>query len=177
MIQAIPTAIISRGADKLAWADSLKGTFDLSSAYRIVMGMENNPLSSVRWIWKADTLPRIKTFLWLCAHNSIAVKVCLEKRGVVHETLCPICQGGLETILHALRDCTQIKQVWNQLGIMSTDQAFWRNNMQKWLASNGTKNCSLVVANPPLGKLFFPLLCGIFGRVEIGLCSAAKIGT
>lgn len=91
MIQATPIAVVPRGVDKLAWADSPKGTFDLSSSYRIVVGMENNCLFPVRWIWKADMLPRIKTFQWLCAHNSIAVKVCLEKRGVVHETLCPIC--------------------------------------------------------------------------------------
>ena len=149
MIQATPTAVVSRGVDKLAWVDSPKGTFDLSSAYRIVVGMENNCLSPVRWIWKADTLPRIKTFLWLCAHNSIAVKVFLEKRGVVHETLCPICQGGSKTILHALRDCTQIKHVWNQLGVTATNQAFWRSNLQVWLASNGTKSGSLITANPP----------------------------
>jgi len=106
MIQATPTAITSRGVDKLAWADLPKGTFDLRSSYKIAMGMENSPFSLARWIWKVDTLPRIKPFLWLCAHISIVVKVCLKKRGDVHETLCPMCQGGLETILHALRDCS-----------------------------------------------------------------------
>ena len=129
MIQATPTAVVSRGVDKLAWVDSPKGTFNLSSAYRIAIGKENNYLSPVRWIWKADMLPRIKTFLWLCTHNSIAVKVCLEKRSVVHETLCPICQGGSETILHALWDCTHIKHVWNQLDVTATNQAFWRSNL------------------------------------------------
>ena len=129
MIQATPTAVVSRGVDKLAWVDSPKGTFNLSSAYRIAIGKENNCLSPVRWIGKADMLPRIKTFLWLCTHNSIAVKVYLEKRSVVHETLCPICQGGSETILHALRDCTHIKHVWNQLGVTATNQAFWRSNL------------------------------------------------
>lgn len=60
------------------------------------------------------------------------------------------------------------------MGVTATDQAFWRSNLQGWLASNGTKSGSLIAANP-LGKLFFPLLCGIFERVGIGLFSAGKI--
>ena len=30
-------------------------------------------------------LPKIRMFLWLCSHNSISVKVYLEKRGVVQD--------------------------------------------------------------------------------------------
>ena len=116
--------------------------------------MKIAPIFSAKWIWKADTLPRIKTFLWMGAHNNIGVNVCLEKRGVVLEIICPICQGRLKTVLHAFQDCPQIKQVWNQLDIMSSNQAFWRNNLQDWLSSNGRENCSLVAANPPWKIVF-----------------------
>ena len=37
------------------------------------------------WIWKLETLPKIKTFLWRCIHNSIGVKTCLTRRGFVDE--------------------------------------------------------------------------------------------
>ena len=69
------------------------------------------------WIWNLNALPRIKTFLWLCAHGSIGVKACLMRRGVVKEESCLICQGTSESILHVLRDCHKIKEVWRQLGI------------------------------------------------------------
>ena len=124
LIQATAFAMTSRGRDKLAWADSPQGSFSLKNAYRIAMGHKENADFSVGWIWKENTLPRIKTFLWMCAHNSIRVKVCLKRRCVVHENICLICQGGSETILHALRNCPQIKHVWNQLKIMSSNQAF-----------------------------------------------------
>ena len=114
------------------------------------MGMKDTPppLSQLSGFGKVDTLPRIKTFLWMCAHNSIGIKVCLERRGVVHENICLICQGGSETKLHALHNCPQIKHVWNQLEIMSSNQAFWRNNLQEWLSSNGRESCRLITANP-----------------------------
>ena len=89
--------------------DSSKGIFELRSAYKIAMGIMDAFLFSAKWLGKADTLLRIKTFLWICAHNSIGVKVCLEKKGVVHDNTCPICLRGSETILHALHDCPHIK--------------------------------------------------------------------
>ena len=91
LIQATLMTLLSRGVDKLVWSGSPKGTFDLKSAYRIAMGDECIKPFSALWIWKVNTLPRIRTFLWKCAHNSIGVKVCLERRGVSHNTTCPLC--------------------------------------------------------------------------------------
>ena len=91
MIQAIPVTILSRGADKLIWAGSPQGTFDLRSAYRLAMGFDTITTFPASWIWKAKTLLKIKTFLWRCAHNSIGVKVCLERRGITQDIVCPIC--------------------------------------------------------------------------------------
>ena len=86
MIQAIPTPFTFRGTDRISWMDNLKDTFDLRSAYSIAMGMETDMVvSDFGWIWKLNTLPRIKTFLWMCDHESIGVKVCLARRGVVEE--------------------------------------------------------------------------------------------
>lgn len=41
MIQVTPTSIISRGFDKLIWAGSPQGTFELRSAYKLAMGFED----------------------------------------------------------------------------------------------------------------------------------------
>lgn len=156
MIQAIPVTIMSRGTDKLAWAGSPQGTFDLKSAYRIAMGLDTTIPFSASWTWKAETLPKIKTFLWRCAHNNIGVKVCLERRGVTQDTMCPICQEGFETILHALRDCHQLKLMWNQLRISSSNHDFWRSNLQSWLSLNGRLRRSLCATHPPW-RVVFPI--------------------
>ena len=69
--------------DKLTWAGSSNGSFDVKGAYGLVMESSNEIAFTASWIWKADLLPKVRMFLWLCAYNSIGVKVCLGRRGVV----------------------------------------------------------------------------------------------
>lgn len=40
-------------------------------------------------------------------------------------------------MLHALRDCPQVRSVWWQLGVRNSNQNFWRSDLQEWLALNG----------------------------------------
>ena len=81
MISAIPISTLGGGSVKLTWAGSPKGVFDVKSAYEIVIESSNTSTFLASWIWKANLLPKIKMFLWLCAHNNIGVKYCLRKRG------------------------------------------------------------------------------------------------
>ena len=112
-------------------------------------------LVTASWIWKSKTLPKSKTFLWRCAHDSIGVKACLARRRVVDEELCPICRGESESVLHALRDCAWVKAVWVQLGVETTNQAFWMTDLQEWLNINGKVNNSYLTAKPPW-KMIYP---------------------
>ena len=111
LFQAIPIPLIGRGSDRLAWVNNPRGDFNLKSAYSLAMGPDTN-MASANWIWKSMMLPRIKTFLWQCALKSIGVKACLMRRGMINDVCYPICQEEAETILHALRDCAQVKSVW-----------------------------------------------------------------
>ena len=80
---------------------------------------------SGKWIWNMDILPRIKTFVWQCYHNSIRVKECLVRRGMLEDAYYPLCGRTPESIIHALRDCKSIKPVWIQLGVRWIDRRFW----------------------------------------------------
>ena len=144
IIQAIPIPITSRGQDRLAWSGNSRGNFDLRSAYSIATTDVDTPLFSSRWIWKLDTLPKIKTFLWMCHHNRIGVRSCLVMRGVAIEDLCPICQRVPKSIIHATRDCEWVKGIWMQLGVSASNQDFWLSNLQDWINLNGKTNCSRV---------------------------------
>ena len=89
-----------------------------------------------RWIWKLKTLPRIQFFVWQCMHHSICVRECLSTRGMAIENSCPICLNGLESIIHALRDCPLAKAIWHQLGVLPSDLVFFAENLKEWLFSN-----------------------------------------
>lgn len=66
-------------------------------------GVEN-PFKGA-WIWKLDSIPKIKNFFWLCMHNSAPVRGVLANRGINCNPLCPICRNQDETIDHILREC------------------------------------------------------------------------
>ena len=119
------------------------------------MDREEDATFTASWIWKAPTLPRIKSFLWQCAHNSIAVKDCLTRRGVVEDGKCPICNREVETILHALRDCPRVHLVWRQIGVQLSNYEFWNSNLTNWLNLNGRMNTNQPAGKPPW-KILFP---------------------
>ena len=160
IIQATPIPVTSKGQDKLAWSSNLKGSFDLKSAYFIVIKEDSAPPLNYGWIWKLHTLPRIQTFLWLCMHNSTGVKVCLVKRGVVVDELCPTCQREPESIIHAIRDCVWVKTIWIQLGVSISNQVFWTSNLQDWMILNGKASSNCDRGNLPWKSIFsFAVWC------------------
>ncbi|KAL0007753.1 hypothetical protein SO802_009255 [Lithocarpus litseifolius] len=155
VIQATPISLIGRGKDVLAWSESPQGKFDLKSAYKFAKGFDAKSKLESKWIWKADTLPRKKSFLWQCAHNSIRVKAYFARRGVVEEVNCPICQEEVDTVLHALRDYSRVRLVWRKLGVKVGDWVFWESNLQTWINYNGIQNKVVTPANMPW-KVVFP---------------------
>lgn len=141
--------ITSRVQDRLAWSGNSRGIFDLESAYSFATAEEVTPPFNSGWIWKLETLPKIKTFLWRCQHNSIGVKSCLARRGMDVDEACPICQREPKSIIHAIRDCAWVKDVWLQLDVSTANQEFWTSNLQDWVNLNGKANCSRAQGKPP----------------------------
>ena len=102
LILATPVSITSRGIDRLVWVGSTRGGFDVKSAYKLAEHTNYMSALSTGWIWKINTLPRIKTSSWRCVHDSLGVKGCVVRRGMGADDLCPICQVDKESVLHAL---------------------------------------------------------------------------
>lgn len=108
------------------------------------------------WVWKVDTFPRIKTFIWQCLHNSIGVGECLVKRRLSETDCCPLCQREAETILHRLRDCESAKITQSRLGILS-NSCFYEGNLYYWLKKNWKDNVPRVQNQPPW-RIIFPFV-------------------
>ena len=80
MIKAIPLQIFGDKQDSLIWKGSLDGDFNLAYAYKLARPESIDAQTfQGSCIWKLDTLPKIKHFLWLCFHNSIPVKKVLNQ--------------------------------------------------------------------------------------------------
>ena len=73
-MSAAPFSLNPLAEDMIVWAFSSNEVFSLNSTYSLAKDL--NPLNislepDSSWIWKANTTPRIKYFLWLCFHHSL----------------------------------------------------------------------------------------------------------
>ena len=113
ILKAVRATLLRRFAvreDHRSWISSLNGEFDSRNAYLLAID-ENleTPYFHGKWIWKLQTLPKIKMFLWKCLHMSLPVKVILTHHGIGGLGGCDSCTELEESINHVLRDCRQQK--------------------------------------------------------------------
>jgi len=87
-------------------------------------------------VWKVQSLPKIKFFLWQCCHLSLPVRAILFKRGMDIPFLCPMCNNAPETILHTLRDCPTAQVLWNSLNPSIQRSLFYGASLVNWLKLN-----------------------------------------
>lgn len=91
--------------DRVAWHFDQKGMFSVKSAYHVLeddaetvrvwqrgessRASNSKQVDSVwKKIWKLPRPPKMKQFLWRVAHNSLAFKQNISRRGVKLETRC-----------------------------------------------------------------------------------------
>ncbi|KAE8719951.1 Detected protein of confused Function [Hibiscus syriacus] len=72
-------------------------------------------------VWLGLSPPRVEAFLWQLAHQKVAVKMELVKRGMSLEedVLCPFCKEHEETVQHLFISCFVVWELWNKLA------SFW----------------------------------------------------
>lgn len=75
-IKATPTPLFADGKDRISWASSPSGEFELKEAYRLACLGEDTPQAGTFMgsrVWKAATIPKIKCFFFLamCSSNQL----------------------------------------------------------------------------------------------------------
>ena len=66
-----------------------------------------------KWIWKIDTMPTNKIFLWQMCHNALPVRGTLLRRGCRIDPQCPLCLNDIETSDHMFGECPQTNIAWD----------------------------------------------------------------
>ena len=102
--------------DKIIWIGNKRGEFTVKSAYyialKVVDSVEvaecfNGDLRTPLWrkLWHLKVPAKIHIFAWKTCMNALPTKLNLYKRGINTSVICPICDHGVETILHSLVFC------------------------------------------------------------------------
>jgi hypothetical protein len=123
--------------DFLAWHFDSRGVHSVRSAYKLYMenllnleggdvGQSNDRPEvlggrgkDIWWrIWRLECPNKIKHFLWRCAHNSLATRDNLIRRGVtIDNPRCLFCNRTDEHACHLFVRRKEVKTIWRELGL------------------------------------------------------------
>ncbi|KAJ8898838.1 hypothetical protein K2173_008147 [Erythroxylum novogranatense] len=136
-IAAIPTPSNDRGADLPICRLTSNGNFSIKSAYGLLtkdFTKEEKDIWKVVWKWKGPQ--RVKTFLWLLSHGKLLTNEARLRRNLAPSASCPICQDHTESMLHAIRDCPKVREMWKSLVPRKVWEQFFSNPIDRWLLRN-----------------------------------------
>uniref|UniRef100_A0A803QG04 Reverse transcriptase n=1 Tax=Cannabis sativa TaxID=3483 RepID=A0A803QG04_CANSA len=107
-------------ADCLIWKGDSSGLLTVKSAYHLANTSSLPPSSSNtsfynkwwKFFWNQKLPPKIKNFGWRTFHHILPTAFNLCRKKVVPSPSCSFCGCALETVTHALLDCSRVRQVW-----------------------------------------------------------------
>lgn len=126
--------------DRIHWNHPREVDFSVKSAYKLVAEEEQPTLGNLwRLIWKSPGNQRTRTFMWMCSHNKLFTNVQRWKRKFTSDSLCGRCRITEESVIHALRDCLTIKDLWKMLVNPIFWLEFFRGDTTEWLRFNNKR--------------------------------------
>lgn len=140
--------------DARVWLPEKSGIYSTKSGYALAK-LNTSPLSiqSFNWksgIWKLQTSPKVKHFLWKVVTKSLPVGDALKNRGIEVDGLCKRCKAP-ESTIHLLLLCLFAAELWDLAPLKSKPSASTSITVENFLL--GAKG---LITLPPTG-LSMPL--------------------
>jgi|UniRef100_A0A2N9ED81 hypothetical protein len=108
--------------DTAVWSGTKNGIYSVRSGYHVLLseGSRDCPGSSdisfetQVWnaIWSLKIPAKVRHFLWRACHEALPTRTNLHFRHVIPDPRCANCNEVNETVLHALWQCKQIREIW-----------------------------------------------------------------
>ncbi|KAL5753818.1 hypothetical protein ACOSP7_022038 [Xanthoceras sorbifolium] len=119
LILSLPLSLHPR-RDFFLWHFDSRGLFSVRSAYKVVLGLQQESLASSfngalkvwKHLWKLNDPNKIKVFAWRACKEILPTNLNLSKKGIPVSHLCSFCGLALESSDHALWGCSRLKSVW-----------------------------------------------------------------
>lgn len=102
---------LSEEDDQLEWIGNTSKIYSIQSGYKSIILF---PKAKVTWnnIWKANCIPKMKTFMWLVFLNKVLTWNNLTKRCFQGPNMCTFFSRKEEKTSHLFMECTLSCKMW-----------------------------------------------------------------
>lgn len=83
--------------------------------------------------WRVVAPERVKMFMWLVGNQAIMTDAERFRRHLAETDVCQVCKGGVETILHVLRDCPGMVGIWSRIVPARRRAGFFSQSLLEWV--------------------------------------------
>ncbi|KAG7534372.1 Endonuclease/exonuclease/phosphatase superfamily [Arabidopsis thaliana x Arabidopsis arenosa] len=138
-LAAVVVDTVTGVRDRISWGPSTDGKFSVSSAFSLLQWdpAPKPDLSALFGrIWKAMVPERVRVFLWLVVNQVVMTNTERFRRHLSDSSICQVCKGGEETILHVLRDCPAMMGIWDRIIAPNRRGAFFHQSILEWIHGN-----------------------------------------
>jgi hypothetical protein len=102
--------------------------------YNVLCDIDNGYKDDIwKYMWKLQVTERVKYFMWLVCHDRILTNSRRARMGLCH-AMCSFCGNVEETCLHALRDCTVVRNMWLSVVPYVARGPFFGGDLENWFA-------------------------------------------
>lgn len=167
--------------DKFSWRFSSTGAFTVKSAYNYITGgHERDRRAQGPWklVWSLKIPEKIRVFIWKCMNQRLLTNKERFRRKLTATPYCYKCKTVPESIIHLLRDCPQVCNIWKKIMPAEVQHDIFNQEVITWLTRHIADTASKM-ENVPWNS-FFGTFCWwlwrwnnlVFGRdknVEISV--------
>ncbi|KAJ1420415.1 Reverse transcriptase zinc-binding domain [Sesbania bispinosa] len=138
-ISSIKPPDSSGGFDYPAWKFSINGEFTIKTAYEFIMELSAekqhmDEVFKIIWSWQGPS--RIYFFVWKVLQGRLLTNSERLRRGMTNTDLCPRCHSAPETLMHLLRDCEVVAELWESLINQRNWSSFFSLRQDQWIRKN-----------------------------------------
>lgn len=125
----------SQVEDHLMWVHEISGLYSVKSAYKLIQKQqgrwESASISAVcKHLWKLKLPPKVKNLVWRAISKCLPTMDHLRMKRIDVNPLCQHCGIEEESTFHALVTCLELRQVWDRVGVGTTDGL---SNFEQWV--------------------------------------------
>lgn len=88
-----------------------------------------------RWrrIWRTKLQHRVRICVWIMSHGRILTNEERRRRHLTTSALCVRCQLEEEEVLHSIRNCSRVIEVWSLIIPQDVAMEFYTPGLKDWV--------------------------------------------